>query len=250
MAHPWVRLKKRSVLLITPTRRLTLLGPNITTVATDVAALDCLCDIFCNADGTTSGIDDPGTLLHPAEFLLVDQAHCAFVQRSIDSEDVDFRQELLEVFNANGANFLFGVLGQRLVVVVCELGAVEWLEALQDAEANTAGAERANNLAFEVKLWARVSQNLILVPGFTYGVLGDLSNFPATRFDLFMPNIVVAANLSSIEAFTSKIAAYRTKSKIVMTTCSATETTLEPVTSATRILRSFAAFRSMWSVRH
>ena len=31
-----------------------------------------------------------------------------------------------------------------------------------------------------------------------------------------------------------------------MTTCSATETTLEPETSATVILRSLAALRSMW----
>lgn len=68
-----------------------------------------------------------------------------------DGQLTALAKELLEVLDPLCTDLLLGVLGEGLVVVVEELGAVEGLQALEDAEADAAGAEGSDDLAFQVK---------------------------------------------------------------------------------------------------
>lgn len=128
----------------------------------------------------------------------------ALVQRSVDGEDIcaewhdsqltlvasqiqsiesltDFAQELLQVINLDSTDLLLGMLWQRSIVVVCELGAVEWLQSLEDTESNSASSECADYLAFEVE-----------------GVLGDGSDVPSSSHDLLVGWCVVADQVENL----------------------------------------------------
>lgn len=126
-----------------------LLVSDVTTVTENVAGFECSLDVLGVDDGATGGVDDPGTLLHPANLLGVDKALGTFVEGAVDGEDVELGKEFLEVFDADGAGLLLeGVIA--LVVVVGELGAVEGLQSLKDTRADTSRTEGTDNLAFEI----------------------------------------------------------------------------------------------------
>lgn len=118
---------------------------------------------MCNKGKTEthSSVDDPGTVLHPGNLLLVDEAAGLFVERSVDGQDVKLAKELLEVFNAAGADRLLSLLGHGLVIVVEELLAVERLQALEDSVANAASTKGADDLALQI---VRVAGSLSDVP--------------------------------------------------------------------------------------
>lgn len=152
-----------------------LLRPDVSAVTSDVSRVDGVRDVFRNADGAASRVDDPGALLHVSQRLLVDQAARSLVQGRIDCEHVKLTEELLEVLDATSADLLRGLGGKLGVVVIEELLAVERLEALQHAEADATGTERTNDLALEI------------VRG-----LGDSRNFPSAGDDLLVRRDKVA----------------------------------------------------------
>jgi hypothetical protein len=91
------------------------------------------------------------------------------MERSIDGQNVELAQKLLQVLHTAGLDGLGGVLGQWLVVVVQQLLAVERHQALEDAVANAAGAEGTDDLAFQVE-----------------GVAGDLGHVPSAANNLLV----------------------------------------------------------------
>ena len=137
-----------------------LLICNVASVAEEVAALEGGLDVLGVDNGTASGVDDPGALLHPGDLFGVDEALGAFVEGAVDGEDVELGEELLEVFDTDGAGVLFEEV-VALVVVVGELGAVEWLQSLKDTGADASRAKGTDDLALEV---VRLAYNLGNVP--------------------------------------------------------------------------------------
>lgn len=57
-------------------------------------------------DSTTSGVNEPCTLLEVLEKLSVDEAKCTLVQRAVDGDDVALRDEVLEVLDATSIDGL------------------------------------------------------------------------------------------------------------------------------------------------
>ena len=106
-------------------------------------------DVLGVDNGTTGRVDDPSTLLHPGELLGVDEATSTFIERAVDGEHVELGKEVLEIFATDSAGVLLELL-VTLVVVVGELGAVEGLQSLENARANTSGAKGTNDLTFKV----------------------------------------------------------------------------------------------------
>ena len=102
--------------------------------------------------GGTGGEVRRHTLLHLGDELLVEHATGLLVQRAVDGDDVALGEHVLEIVDAAAANLLLLLVGQGLVVVVEQLGAVEGLEAAQDALANAADGDGADDLALEVVL--------------------------------------------------------------------------------------------------
>ena len=74
------------------------------------------------------------------------------MQGAVDGDDVALGEHLLEGVDAAAANLLLDLGGQRLVVVVQKLLAVEGLETAEDTLADTADSDGANDLALEVVL--------------------------------------------------------------------------------------------------
>lgn len=97
------------------------------------------------------------------------------MERCVDGDDVTLSEHLLEVLDTPAANLLLLLGGERLVVVVEELLAVEWLQAAQDTLTNTANSDGTDDLVLEVVL-----------------ILGDLSNVPVTASDLLVGRDEVA----------------------------------------------------------
>ena len=87
--------------------------PHVASVAADVARIERLGHIVLIADGAAGRVDDPGALLQVLEGVLVDQTLGALVQRCVDGQDIDLRQEVLELLDPAGPDLLGGVLGQR-----------------------------------------------------------------------------------------------------------------------------------------
>ncbi|KAH3671631.1 hypothetical protein OGAPHI_000336 [Ogataea philodendri] len=143
--------------------------PDVSTVASELARLDCGCNVLSNTDGTSGGVDQPGALLEVLEQVCVDQALGSSVQWTVDRDNVGLRNKLLQVLDSSGTNLFFGFLRQRLVVVVQQLLRVERKESFQDSVANSSSTNGGNNLTFDVK-----------------GVLGNLGDVPAARDDLLV----------------------------------------------------------------
>ena len=125
--------------------------PHVPGVARELSALQRRGDSILVADRAARGVHEPRALLEALEQLRVHEPARALVQRAVDSDDVTLRDELLEVRHAARADGLARGVGQRRVVVVEELLAVEGLEALEDAIANATSADGADDLALEVK---------------------------------------------------------------------------------------------------
>jgi hypothetical protein len=149
--------------------------PDITTVSTEVTALESLGDILLHDDGTTGGVDEPGARLHLGNQFLVEQTLGLLVKRAVDGHDITLRHQLLEGVNPAGANLLLDLRLEWLVVVVEELLAVEGLETAQNTLTDTANGNGTDNLVLEVKL-----------------VLGDGGNIPVTVTDLVVGRDEVA----------------------------------------------------------
>ena len=105
------------------------------------------------------------------------------------------------------------------VVVVEELLAVEGLETLEDTEADAASTDGSDDLALEVE-----------------GVARNIGHLPVTTLQRHRMRSRVREKRKTLEP-TSIISCagtkFRTRRRMDMTTCSATETTFEPVTSMT-----------------
>lgn len=115
------------------------------------------------------------TLLHLGDEVLVEETTGLLVQGTVDGDDVTLSKHVLEVLDTAAANFLLDLGGQRLVVVVEELLAVEGLETAEDTLTDTANGNSTDGLTLEVEL-----------------VLGDGSNVPLTIADLLVSRDEVA----------------------------------------------------------
>lgn len=115
------------------------------------------------------------TLLHLGDEVLVEETTGLLVQGAVDGDNVTLSKHLLEVLDPAAANLLLDLGGQRLVVVVEELLAVEGLQTAEDTFTDTANGNGTNGLALEVEL-----------------VLGDGSNVPLTVADLLVGRDEVA----------------------------------------------------------
>lgn len=128
------------------------------------------------AEYSKLGLHNPRlTLLHLADEFLVEQAPGLLVERAVDGNNVRLRKQLLKSVNTTAANFLLGLGGQRLVVVVQKLLAVEWLETAQNTLTDTADSNSTDNLVLQVEL-----------------VLGGSGNIPLTTLDLLVGGDEVA----------------------------------------------------------
>jgi hypothetical protein len=106
-----------------------------------VSGVDGVGDVLSDAEGSTGGVDEPGSLLHVREgFLcerkakvsferrreedygephLVDDSLTLLVKRAVERDHVALREEVLEVLDAASTDLLCGVGGELGVVVVC-----------------------------------------------------------------------------------------------------------------------------------
>ena len=97
------------------------------------------------------------------------------MQGAVDGDNVALSKHVLKVLDTAAANFLLDLRGQRLVVVVEELLAVEGLETAENTLTDTANGDCTDGLALKVEL-----------------VLGDGSNVPLTIADLLVSRDEVA----------------------------------------------------------
>lgn len=146
--------------------------PNVTSITTEVAGLDGFSNVLLDDNGAAGGIDEPSALLHLGDEVLVEETKGLLVERAVDGDNVTLSEHLLEALDTTAANLLLNLRRERLVVVVEELLAVEWLQAAQNTLANATDGDGSNNLALEVIL-----------------VLSDSSDIPVT-----VTNLVVGGN--------------------------------------------------------
>lgn len=130
---------------------------------------------FTNADSTTSSVDEPSTLLHLGDELLVEHTLGLLVQRAVDSDDISLSEHLLEVLNSSATNFLGSLFGKGLVIEVEEFLTVERYETSQDTFTDTSDTNGSNDLALNIE-----------------GVLGNGSDVPFTTGDLLVSGDKVA----------------------------------------------------------
>jgi hypothetical protein len=126
--------------------------PDVTAVAGKMAGLEGLGDVLLDNDGATGGVDEVRTLLHLGDELLVEKTLGLLVERAVDGDNVALGEHLLEGVDTSAANLLLDLSGQRLVVVIEELLAVEGLETAENTLADTADGDSADDLALEVVL--------------------------------------------------------------------------------------------------
>lgn len=115
------------------------------------------------------------TLLHLGDEVLVEETKGLLVERAVDGDNIALSEHLLETLDTTAANLLLDLRRERLVVVVEELLAVEWLQAAQDTLANATDGDSSNNLALKVIL-----------------VLSDSSDIPVAVTDLVVGGNEVA----------------------------------------------------------
>jgi hypothetical protein len=143
--------------------------PYITTVSTQLTTFNSVSDIFADTNGTTSGVDEPSTLLHLGDEFLVEHTLGLLVERAVDSNDIGLTEHFLEILNSPAANFLGCFRVEGLVVEVKEFLAIEGDETSQDSFTDTADTNGCDNLAFDIE-W----------------VLGNGCDVPITGSNLFM----------------------------------------------------------------
>jgi hypothetical protein len=155
------------------------------------------------------------------------------VKRAIDSDNITLRKHFFEIMNSAATDFLLDLRREGLVIKVEEFLAVEGYETSQDTFADSANSDSSDDFAFDVER-----------------VFGDGSDVPFSSGNLFVSRDKVADKSKH-----GKDDCLQIQVRLMGLDwgrsgdgpCSATETTLEPVTSATRIFFSLAALRSMWS---
>jgi hypothetical protein len=130
---------------------------------------------FTDADGSTSGVDEPSTLLHLGDEFLVEHTLGLLVKRAVDGDNVALGEHLLEALNSAAANFLLGLSVEGLIVKVEEFLGVEGYETSQDTFTDTADTDGSDDLAFDIER-----------------VLGNGGNVPIPSGDLFVGGDKVA----------------------------------------------------------
>lgn len=143
--------------------------PDVTTVSAEVAGLESLGNILLDDNGATGGVDEPRTLLHLGNELLVEEATGLVVQRAVDGDNITLCQHLLEAVDTAAANLLLNLGAEGLVVEVQKLLAVEGLETAQDTLSNTTNGDGTDDLVLKIVL-----------------VLGGTSDVPLTLHDLLV----------------------------------------------------------------
>jgi len=149
--------------------------PHITTITVELAGREGFGDVFLDDDGTTGSVDEPCTLLHLGDQLLVEQASCLFVERAVDGDNIALSQHLLEILNTSAANLLLHLGFEGLVIKVQQLLAVEGLETAEHTLTNTTNSHGTDDLAFKIVF-----------------VLGNSCNVPVSSLDLFVGRDKVA----------------------------------------------------------
>jgi hypothetical protein len=130
---------------------------------------------FTDADSTTSGVDEPSTLLHLGDEFLVEQTLGALVKGAIDGDNVALGEHVLEFLNSAATDFLLGLSVEGLVVKVEELLGVKGHETSQDTFADSTDSDGSDDLAFEIER-----------------VLGNGGNVPVPSGHLFVGGDKVA----------------------------------------------------------
>jgi hypothetical protein len=179
---------------------------------------------FADTDSSAGCVDEPCTLLHLGDEFLVEQTSCVLMERTVDSNDISLSEHFLEVMNAAAANFFLNFRGKGLVIKVEKLLAIEGNKTSQNTLADTADSDCSYDFTFNIE-----------------GVFGDGCNIPVTRDDLF----VCGDKVANKDKNTKNDCFHQLSSNCQEIPCSATDWTLEPVTSATRIFFSLAAFKSI-----
>ena len=111
--------------------------PDIAHVASNLSGLESLNNVLGDTDSSSSGVDEPGTILHVGNELLVEEALGGGVQRTVDGDNVTEREHLLERLHSSTANLLLDISGHGLVVVVEHLHGVEGLASLEYSLTNS-----------------------------------------------------------------------------------------------------------------
>ena len=161
--------------------------PDITTVSTKLTGFKCLSNIyisaqimrilitFTHANGTTSSIDEPRTLLHLGDECFVEHAFCLLVKRTIDGDNISLTEHFLKRFNATSTNFFLGFGTEGLIVEVKKFLAIEGYEASQDTFTDAADTDSGNNFSFDVER-----------------IFGNCGDIPITPCNLFVRRDKVA----------------------------------------------------------
>lgn len=128
-----------------------------------------------NNNSTTGSVNQPGTLLHLGDELLVEETPGLLVERAVDGDNIALSQHLLQVLDTSAANLLLLLSAQWLVVEVEKFLAVEWLESSENTLTNTANGNGTDDLTLKVVL-----------------TLGNGGDVPVTSLDLFVGGNEVA----------------------------------------------------------
>jgi len=143
--------------------------PHITTIAAQLTRLDGLGDVLLDDDGATGSVNEPCTLLHLGDQLLVEETSSLLVERAVDGDDIALGQHLFEVLDTSAANLLLNLWLQWLVIEVKELLALKGLESAEHTLTNTADSDSTDDLVLKIVL-----------------TLGDGGNVPVTSLDLLV----------------------------------------------------------------
>ncbi|KAH9832718.1 DNA polymerase III subunit alpha [Teratosphaeria destructans] len=130
---------------------------------------------FGQSQAFSTGPSRPLTGLHLINHVLIEQTTGLLVERGVDCDNVTLGEHLLKGVDTPAANLLLDLRPERLVVVVEELLAVEWLQSAEHPLTDTADGNGTHNLVLQVVL-----------------VLGDGCDVPLTAGDLLVSRDEVA----------------------------------------------------------
>ena len=102
------------------------------------------------------------TRLHLSDELLVEETLGAFVEGTVNGNNVTLGHHVGKVLDTAAADLLLDLRAQCLVVVVEKLLAVEGLQAAKDTLANTANTDSSHHLVLKVEFVLRDSSNIPL----------------------------------------------------------------------------------------
>lgn len=143
--------------------------PDITSVTAEVAGSKSLGNIFLDDDGTTGGVNQPGSLLHLGDQLLVEETASLLVERAVDGDNITLSKHLLQSVDSATSNLCLDLWAEWLVIIVQQLLAVECLQSSQDTLSNSTNGNGTDDLTLEIEL-----------------VLGSSGNIPLSGLDLLV----------------------------------------------------------------